>query len=699
VTEPAAGARISAIVVGVLTLAAATFLAYWPSMHGGVLWDDAAYLTPPALRSLDGLRHVWFMPGATLQYYPALYSTFWLEWHLWQANMIAYHVVKVAEHVLAACLLWGVLRTLRIPGAWFASALFALHPVSVDSVAWISEQKNTLSAVFVFAAAWTYLKSHEHPVPGRGRILYVVALLLFVLAVLSKSVVATLPAVLLVVIWWRRGRVEIRRDVVPLLPWFAVAAAAGVVTAWLERVVVGAQGAGFDLGILQRLLLAPCVVWFYLSKLVWPSPLVFFYPRWTVDASDWTWWLSLVAFLAAAGLLIWWAVRRETGDGSEDGDLQGETPSSRRAPLAAALIFVGTLVPVLGFLNVYPFRYSFVADHFQYLAQVSVFVLVAGSIASVAARRPSLRPMTMGAAVAVLATCGWLTWKQSDQYGHDAIYHYRVILAQNPKAWIAYEDWAFELMRQGRFDEAVPLLRQAIDADPEFFEAARDLGTVLERNGRLDEALPYLERAVRLDPDPKGSENRLGMALLRGGRVAQAIPHLERAVSTAEEEHNPIFQFELDLGRAYVAAGRLESALKEYRDARERAGADYPLPAYDALMAAVLMKMKRDTEAEPYLRRAIEADAGDAAHRLDLGRIEYRTGRYADAERHLSEAIQLRADLVDADVGLAFTYQAIERPADARRTAMQAVEVGRRTLPADVAQRVAETMAPLLGRE
>jgi tetratricopeptide (TPR) repeat protein len=270
-------------------------------------------------------------------------------------------------------------------------------------------------------------------------------------------------------------------------------------------------------------------------------------------------------------------------------------------------------------------------------------------------------------------------------------------VAQNPRAWVAYENWAGELIRQRRLDEATPLLRRVIDGDPNMFEAVRDLGTVLDRSGHLGEALPYFERAVRLDPDPKGSENTLGMALLRGGRAAEAIPHLQRAVSIAEAERNPIFRFNLDLGRAYVATGRLEDGLREYQRARERAGPDYPLPPYNALMADVLMQMKRDGEAEPYLRRAIDADPGDAAHRLDLGRMEYRHGQYADAERHLSEAIRLHADLVDAYVGLAFTYQSLDRPADARRTALQAIAVGRRTLSPDVAQRVAETMAPVLG--
>ncbi len=700
--------RSRAIVLGVLTIAVATFVAYLPSMHGGVLWDDRAHITAPALQSLDGLGRIWLSPHATQQYYPVLSSVFWLEWQLWQANTFAYHVAKVAEHVLAAGLLWGVLRALRVRGAWFAAALFALHPVSVESVAWISEQKNTLSAVFGLAAVWCYLRfdanarssaesagaprlwtaAAEHVRQG-GRGIYAIALLLFVLALLSKTVVATLPAVLLVIAWWKRGRVDLRRDAIPLLPWLLIGVVAGAATAWFERVVVGARGSAFELAVIQRLLLAPRIVWFYLGKLVWPSPLIFFYPRWTVDPGESIWWLALVAFVALTTLLVWWSMRPASA----------ESASSRRAPLAALLIFVGTLVPVLGFLNVYPFRFSYVADHFQYLAQASVFALVAGAVAQAAQHSAFRRRVAAGAAVVVLATCGWLTWQQNGQYGSDAIHHYQAILADNPRASIAYENWGDELLRQDRFDEAIPLFRRVLAGDPEHFEATRDLAVALDRSGRLAEALPYFEHAVRIDPAPEISENALGVALLRSGRVNDAIAHLERAVSLDAAKGSSMFGFYLDLGRAYVKANRYEDGLAQFRRARDIAGPDQPITIYDALVGDALVRLGRDSEAEPFLRRAIDADAGDAAHRLDLGRLEYRSGRYADAERHLSEAIRLQPDMVDAYVGLAFTYDSLGRRAEAQQTARHAVEVGRRTLSPDVAQRIVETMAPLLAAD
>src|SRR5262249_48756811 len=212
------------------------------------------------------------------------------------------------------------------------SAIFAVHPVSVESVGWVSEQKNPLSSVFYLGAMLVYLRFDE----SRRRTDYVVALGLFVLGLLTKTVTATLPAALLVIFWWQRGTLSWKRDVVPLLPFFALGAAAGLLTAWVERTLIGAQGAGFELTFLERGLLAGRVVWFYLSKLVLPANLMFIYPRWKIDATIWWQWLFPMATLSAVVLL--WAIRRRS-----------------RAPLAGWLLFVGTLAPVLGFVNVYPF--------------------------------------------------------------------------------------------------------------------------------------------------------------------------------------------------------------------------------------------------------------------------------------------------------------------------------------------------------
>jgi protein O-mannosyl-transferase len=676
------------VLLGVAVLVAAAFIVYLPALHGGILWDDAAHLTRPDLRSPAGLYAIWVSLAATQQAYPLLHTAFWLEWQLWEGNTFAYHVVNVAQHALAACLLWGVLRKLRISGAFLAAAVFLVHPVNVESVAWIAEQKNTLSLLFYLGAAWCYLNFEESPETPR-RLLwgtvnarqfgwYFAALGLFVLGLLTKTVIATLPAALLVVCWWRRGRVDGRRDVLPLVPWFALGAAAGIVTAWIERELVGAHGAEFQITFVERALLAGRSVWFYLGKLFWPSPLIFFYPRWTIDSSALTWWLPLLGVVVLLAALVAIAVRYQL-----------------RAPLAAVLFFIGTLFPVLGFLNVYPFRFSFVADHFQYQAELGIIALAAGGLMWVAQRRPALRIQVQAVAAAIVVALGWLAWKQSDQYGHDAEYHYRAILQRNPGSWISYENLAARLMDNAQHRDAIPLLQRALDLKPDYFEALRDMAVSYDRLGRLKEALPYYERAARLNPDRKGGENLYGTALLRDHQVEEALRHLRKAIDIAEQENTPVFSFYLDFGRGLLAAGRTDEALAQFRLALKLAGGNYP-PA-DMLIGDTLVRLGRPDEASPHLKRAIDADPADAIHRFDYGRILYNGGRYEEACRYVEEAIKLRPDLVDAYIVLALARSKLGQEAEAREAGAAALRVARALLAPHEIRSIEQVLAPVLG--
>jgi tetratricopeptide (TPR) repeat protein len=676
---------------GVALLLAATVIAYLPALGGGLLWDDQAHITPPHLRGLEGLYHIWFTPGWTQQYYPLLHSVFWLEWQLWRDNTFAYHIVNVLQHVVAAVLFWRVLRTLRVPGAFLAAATFALHPVNAESVGWITEQKNTLSAIFYLAAAWCYLRFDNPDAPGdeagglpeRPSRWYVLALTLFILGLLTKTVVATLPAALLVVLWWKRGSLDVRRNVAPLLPWFALGGAAGLVTAWVEKFMIGAEGAAFDLGLLERTLLAGRVVWFYLSKLFWPADLAFFYPRWQVDAAQWTWWASLAGLIAVLAVML-------------AASMRAGSRSAARAPLAAMLLFGGTLLPVLGFLDVYPFRFSYVADHFQYLAQLGIIAIVAGALASVAAAAgPLARTALLAGAVCIPVVLGWRTWTEAHQYGGDAIHHYQSILERNPEAWIAYNNWADALIAAKDHRAAVPLLRAALELHPEYFEAHLGLGRAYEALGRGEEALLHFERAAAFDNDAKRGQNTYGKALVRAKRVDEGIIALERAVAIAEAEGEPIDMFHLDLGSAYLASGRLEDAVTQLRRARQRVAAEQPLPPVDAFLSDALVRLGRRQEAEPYLRHAVATDPNDAIHRVDLARLLYDRDDYAEARRLLTEAIRLRPDLLDAYLLLALTHHAERQYAEAAYVAAQALDVARQVLDADGIGRVEQLLAPV----
>ncbi len=525
-------------------LVTATVLAYFPALHGGMLWDDDAHVTQPALRSLHGLRRIWTEIGATQQYYPVLHTAFWVEHRLWGDRVVGYHLTNVLLHALAAGLLVAILRRRRIPGAWLAGFVFALHPVAVESVAWISEQKNTLSAVFYLGAALAYFRYDDTRRPSD----YWLATGGFLLALLTKSVTATLPAALLVLAWWRRGRLRGKLDVLPLVPWFALAIPIGLFTSWVERHYIGAEGAAFALTAGQRLLLAGRIVCFYLGKLLWPADLAFIYPRWTIDPGavrSYLYPLGAIALVAVAAVLA----RR------------------RRGPLAGGLFFVGTLFPALGFFNVYPFLFSYVADHFQYLAQLGVIVpLAAGLVLAtdrVRSRRPWLAP---GLAVLVVAPLGVLTWRESRVY-RDAETLYRTTLARNPDCWLAhYNLGVLEERQPGRHSAALAEYRATIRLNPDHWAAHNNLGSLLLKSpDRLTDAIAEFETAIRLQPDFAEAHNNLGIALARGpARAAEAVAQFAAALSFRPD------YVEAHVNLANLLAtlpGRLADAIVEYEAA------------------------------------------------------------------------------------------------------------------------------------
>ena len=307
------------------------FLAYLPALRGGFVWDDDSWTTRiiGLLRNTSGLRLIWFQPTALQQYYPLTGTTFWLDYQLWQFWTTPYHVENVLLHALAALLFWRLLLRLRVPGAWLASALFALHPVMVESVAWITERKNVLSLVFYLGALLAYLRYAQRvtsdewrvasgsPLPdfrlrpasarqagaaggshasrvtrlpdevppggtkaGHASLFYGLAFVLFLGALLAKTTTFSLPAAILLIGWWQRGQIRWRADVLPTLPFFALALGLCAVTAWLEKYHVGAEGPDFALTFPQRCLVAGRAFWFYLGHLFWPANLCFVYPRW-----------------------------------------------------------------------------------------------------------------------------------------------------------------------------------------------------------------------------------------------------------------------------------------------------------------------------------------------------------------------------------------------------------------------------------
>ena len=621
-------------------------LVYWPALAGGLIWDDNAHITPPALRSLQGLRRIWLELGATQQYYPLLHSAFWLEHRLWGDAVLGYHLVNLTLHALSAFLVVLIVRRLELPGAWLAGWIFAVHPVCVEAVAWISEQKSTLSGAFYLAAALTYL----HFDRSRRRSQYFLALGFFLLALLSKSVTATLPAALLVVMWWKRGGIERRRDVMPLVPWFAVSIASGLFTAWVERAYIGAAGKDYALTGAQHILLAGRIAWFYAGKMAWPANLMFSYPRWQIDARAWWQYLYPVSAVALlAGLCV--LARRRDG--------------ARRGPLAGLLFFGGTLFPVLGFLHVYPFRFSYVADHFQYLASLGIIVPAAWLVAQGVGRFPSAKWAGSVAGVLLLIALGAVSRQQSSLYG-DPEALYRATLERNPNSWLTHTNLASVLVETpSRGAEAMEEYRTAVRIKPDYSLAHNSLGGLLMKQpGGVAEAITEFQAAIQAEPGSVLAHNNLGIAYsLTPGRLDDAVAEFKTALRL-----DPTYaKAHMNLGNAYTQMpGRLDDAITEYQAAL-KLQPDY-VPTYKNLGMILMQTPGRLEDAVGEFQAALQRDRKDAkAHELLADALAQMPGRMPDAIAEYQAALAIQPN--DAATHLSFA-DALAKLRDRREEAI-----------------------------
>ncbi len=583
---------------------------YAPALRGQVLWDDIANITGPQLRSWSGLPRIWFQWGATQTYYPVLHTLYWIEQKLWGDATLGYHLASILFHSISVCLVYWIVRRLKIPGAALAAAIFAVHPVYVESIAWITEQKNTLSGMFTLASILVYLRFDD----SRRRATYAGALGLFLLALESKATAVTLPVALLVILWWKRGALSWRRDLAPLLPWFALSLLVGLFTIWYERVYVGVQGSEFVLTPVQRCLLASRAVWFYLGKLFWPTNLILFYPRWEVNAAQAWQYLyvaGLIALLAAA-----WAVRRRF-----------------RAPLAALLFFLGTLFPLLGFFATYIFRYTYVCDHFQYLPSLGIVVLVSAAIALVLDCVPTAaRIFGKGLCLLLLCLLAVLARNQSQIYTDDVTL-FQATIAKNPACWVAHNNLGVALLDTDR-QEAAKQFELALEVNPNYAQSHNNLGVVLAGWGRLPEAFEQYQQAIELDPTYAEAHANLAIALTSAGRMQEAIEQYQLAVQikpyTVTAQNN--------LGNALARAGRLEEALPHLEAAVQLKPESASIHNN---LGVTLADLGRFAEAIEQYQQAIELDSNNAAAYFNLAKASAKLNRTADAIGAAERALNL----------------------------------------------------------
>ena len=527
-----------------LVLAAVTIFVYRPVWNGGFVWDDDVYITNNELLTApDGLRRIWFSLDSPSQYFPLVYTTFRIEHALWGLNPTGYHWINIILHVTNALLVWAVLARLKVPGAWLAGAIFALHPVQVESVAWITERKNVLMGFFFLLTLLAWIAFTDERTRRRW-LFYGLALILFLLALSAKTTACTLPAALFLILWLQKKPISWQRAF-QIVPFFVLGVAMGALAIWWERYHQGTSRAVFTfLSATERLLVASHAVWFYLSKLIWPSNLTFIYPRWDITPThvlNYTWLLAGVIACVAIYFL-----RRYAG----------------RSVEVAAAFFVVTLSPVLGFIMLYTFRYTFVADHYQYLACIGPIALASAGVVNLADWFKNSRTLILSAALCVVAVLATLTWRQAAMYGNIETL-WRTTLARNPGCWMAHNNLGIVLFEQGRLDEAIAHYRTTLLMQPDFWDADYNLGSALLGKGRVDEAILYCDKAVAKQPNDPDARVTLANALLRKGRIDDAIVHYQKAVAIRPN----YFLARYGLGHAFLEKGELDAAIEHCRAA------------------------------------------------------------------------------------------------------------------------------------
>jgi protein O-mannosyl-transferase len=601
-----------------LLLVVAVVFAYQPAWHAGFIWDDDAYVTQnPLLSAPDGLKRIWFSLDSPSQYFPLTYTTFRLERLLWGLDPAGYHWVNILLHAVNALLVWRLLKRLSVPGAWLAAAIFALHPVQVESVAWITERKNVLSLLFSLLALLAWMEFvEERPKPGWR--FYFLSLIFYLLALCGKTTACTLPAALLLILWLKKQPVS-RFRLAQIIPFLVLGAGMGLVTIWWERYHQGTQGALFSYGPAERVLIASRAVWFYLGKLAWPVNLTFSYPRWTANPANPLayGWLAAGAGLGAA---IYFT-RRFAGRGVE----------------VAALFYVATLSPMLGLVMLYTFQYASVADHYQYVASIGPIALAAAGISTALGRFGTKKPFLEPAlCIVLLAALCVLTWRQCGMYA-DIDTLWRVTMAKNPDSWLAHNNLGKDLLRAGQVDEAIAHFQKAVNIEPKNSSAQVNLGIALFQKGRVDEAIAQFQNILETETEPNtvGVHYILATALLKNGQADEAIIQYQKAI----EIHPDFARARYDLATVLLQKGRVDEAINQYQKVLEI----HPDPdkAHNILGNELLQKT---------LELRVQPDV--AGVRDKLGNALLQKGRVEEAMIQFQMVLEIRPDDADAQINL-----------------------------------------------
>lgn len=615
--------------LGRLVLVLAGLFVFWPALHGGWLWDDQyLFVYNRDMRTLGGLERIWF--GHTQTDYWPLYSTaLWLEVHFFGNHPLPYHVASLALHLCGAFLLWKLFARLGLEErwAWLGALLFVIHPLVVESVAWVSELKNTLSLPLFLLALLAWLDFDE----GRRPADYARALVFYLLAMLAKTSVITLPAVLLLYAWWKHGRVALA-DLKRTAPFFLIALVLGVVTQRSQSNYKEADEVIQHLTVLTHLVCAGTTTFFYLGQFFFPQRLLPIYPRWNLEPPSAWQWATLPLLALVLGAL--WTQRKGWG----------------RHALLGLGFFLLHLLPVSGLVTMSYMSFSWVADHLAYIPIIGLIGLVVAGLQGASAAMPASARSYLLAGI--FALCLFLAWR-SHQYARvfkDELTLWTYNAEQTPDAAEVQNALANTLLHTGQLNEALEHAELAVQLQPDKTKYETGLADVLALiPGRLPDAIEAYQKSLAMEPDYPLARVSLGNALDKAGQTAEAIAQFQQAL---QEDPNDA-RAHIDLADTLVKdPARRDEAVSEYRAALQLLPDD---AATHMDLANLLAAMPgRLSEALPEYRTAEGLAPNMPEIHNDFGSALMKAPDHLpDAAREFQIALRLRPNFVGAQYNLA----------------------------------------------
>ncbi len=641
-----------------LILALATFAVFWQVRHHEFIsFDDNIYvfdnshvkagLTPKGL--------VWaFTSSHGSNWHPVTWLSHMLDCQLFGTEPGRHHLINLLLHIINTLLLFAVFR--QMTGAvWqsaFVAGAFALHPLHVESVAWVSERKDVLSTLFWLLTMAAYLRYVKHPkVSG-----YLLMLFVFALGLMAKPMLVTLPFVLLLLDYWPLGRFQDKRAEIrnsqgfrwhlvwEKIPLFGLSVISCIITLLIEGKGVGMSLDSAPLKV--RLLNIPIAYLTYLGKMLWPSKLAVFYPH-TGDNLAMS--ESIVAGLLLVGVsifVIWLAPRH-------------------RYLLVGWLWYLGTLVPVIGLVQV---GLQARADRYTYVPLTGLFIMIAWGMPELLARWRYRKAVLSLSAAAVLLALGITSWFQAGYWQNDVkLYEHASLVV--PNNWWARNNLGIALSSQGKLDKAVGCYRQALQLEPSLAEVHYNLGLALKLQGKLDEAITHFRQALQVAPNDAESHNMLGMTLQQQGKIDEAIGHYKKAL-----EINPdLAKAHNNLGNILFAQGKFEEAAGHYRKALEATPDDTDVH-YN--LANALKSQGKLNEAVGHYLYVLKVNPNDVEAHDRLGNVFAKLGKFNEAIGHFRQVLRLKPDYVGSLNGLAWILAS--NPDPKMRDANEAIALAER---------------------